>query len=136
MVLGDGGRGSTVINAANFFTTEHGSCYLHFKLPLKADEDHEMIHLRVRGYAYGEAKIVDATLVGYCYKPSDNVINVETQGSHQPALYKGSDQMIYARLFFPNNYFLTVTIDTTRVGNGRLFKRGDIEIIKSSSSTL
>ena len=135
-VLGDGGMGSTVINAASFFTGEKGSCYLHFKLPLKADINYDMIHLHIRGYAYGEAKIIDATLVGYCYKPRDNVINVETQGTHQPTLYKGSDKTIYARLYFPNCYFLTVTVDTTKVGNGKLFRRGDIEIIKSSQSTL
>ena len=135
-VFGDGNQGSTVVNAASALFSEGGNCYLHFKLPLKADENHEMFHLHIRGYAYGEAKVIDATLVGYCYKPSANVINVGVEGSHQPALYKGSDNAIYGRLYFPNCYYLTVAVDTLRVGNGRLLRRGDIEIIKSENETL
>jgi hypothetical protein len=135
-VFGDGGHGSTVVNAANFFTGESGSCYLHFKLPLKADVNNEMIHLHFRGYAYGAAEVVDTTVVGYCYVPANNVINVGVSGTHSPALYKGSDGYIYARMHFPSCYYLTVAVDTTRVGNGRLFRRGEIEVIKSDNATL
>ncbi|TMO67473.1 hypothetical protein [Pseudoalteromonas aurantia] len=135
-IIGDGGHGTRAINVAHLFTPEQGATFVHIKLPLKADTNHEMFHLKVSGYAYGEAKLVDATLVGYCYKPRDNVININTAGSHSPHLYKGADGYIYGRLTFTSQYYLTLSIDTMRVGNGRLFKHGDIELIRSDAETL
>ncbi|MBD1582494.1 hypothetical protein [Pseudoalteromonas sp. S16_S37] len=135
-IIGDGNFGTRAINVARYFTGSGGKANLHFKLPLKADTDHDMFHLKIYGYAYGEAKIVESTLVGYCYKPSNNVINIEVNGTHSPHLYKGSDGYIYARLSFETFYYLTVSVDTMRVGNGRLLKHGDIEIIRSEQETL
>ncbi|NOU49527.1 hypothetical protein HG263_03055 [Pseudoalteromonas sp. JBTF-M23] len=135
-IIGNGGYGSRAINVANFFTNDSGVTNLHFKLPFKADTDHAMFHLHITGYAYGEGKIVDATLVGYCYKVVENVINVDTVGTHTPHVYKGSDGHIYGRLSFTNQYYLTLSVDTMRVGNGRLYKHGDIEIIRSEQETL
>ncbi|CAM3965945.1 hypothetical protein [Pseudoalteromonas byunsanensis] len=135
-VIGDGGYGSRAINVANFFTNDTGATHLHFKLPFKADADHAMFHLHIKGYAYGEGKAVDATMVGYCYKAVENVINVDVVGTHAPHVYKGADGYIYGRLSFSNQYYLTISVDTMRVGNGRLYKHGDIEIIRSELETL
>ncbi|MCF6435205.1 hypothetical protein [Pseudoalteromonas sp. MMG022] len=135
-VIGNGGYGSRAINVANFFTNDSGVTNLHFKLPFNAATDHAMFHLHIKGYAYGEGKVVDATMVGYCYKAVEDVINIDAVGTHAPHVYKGSDGHIYGRLSFSNQYYLTVSVDTMRVGNGRLYKHGDIEIIRSQQETL
>ncbi|KNC65019.1 hypothetical protein AC626_25785, partial [Pseudoalteromonas rubra] len=68
----------------------------------------------------------------YCYATDKNVRNIECIGSHAPTLYRGSDGYAYCRLSFENIYHLTLTVDTMRVGNGRLLKKGDVEVIVSA----
>jgi hypothetical protein len=135
-IIGDGGHGTRAINVASYFTNGSGATYLHFKLPYNLKIDNKMYHLHIRGYAYGESKAVDATIVGYCYKNGNKLCYLNATGSHQPTSYVGSNNDIYARMYFPNKYYLTVTIDTIKVGNGTLLKSGDIEIIDSRNSTI
>ncbi|MCG7536506.1 hypothetical protein [Pseudoalteromonas sp. OOF1S-7] len=135
-VIGDGGKGTLSFGIAQFFTSGSGPTTVHLRLPLNVKTMDEMFHLKVRGYAYHEAKVVDATFVGYAYATYGDLINEQAIGSHLPTLYVGSDDHVYCRLSFAQKHFLTFSVDAMRVGNGRLFRSGDIEVIESDVEQL
>ncbi|WP_046005602.1 hypothetical protein [Pseudoalteromonas rubra] len=132
-VIGDGGLGTLSMGIAHFFTSGSGPTKVHLRLPLNVKTHDEMFHLKVRGYAYHEGKVVDATFVGYSYARIGELIKKQAIGSHLPTLYVGSDDHVYCRLSFTHKHFLTFSVDAMRVGNGRLLKAGDIEVIESDA---
>lgn len=137
-VYGTGGSyGSTA--QGDFTSTELGSStnvYMHFKVPLNVNANSEMFWFNIKGYSYGTAKIIEETLVGYCYQPTRVLQNVATFGNMTPAVYVDTSGNIVMRILIPNIYYTTVRIDTMRVGNGRLFNLGDLKTKLSLSDTV
>ncbi|MCJ8204087.1 hypothetical protein [Pseudomonas sp. RGM2987] len=137
-VYGTGGPyGSTA--QGDFMSTELGSStnvYMHFKVPLNVNANSEMFWFNIKGYSYGTAKIIEETLVGYCYQPSRVLQNVSTFGNMTPAVYVDTSGNIVMRILIPNIYYTTVRVDTMRVGNGRLFNLGDLKTKLSLSDTV
>lgn len=110
--------------------------YLHFKIPLNVNIHTEMFWFNIKGYNYGAAKIIDETIVGYCYKPDLTLINTAAFGNLTPAVYKAANGDIVLRVLLSNAYFSTIRIDTMRVGNGRLFNVGDLTAKISLADTV
>ncbi|MCO7190215.1 MULTISPECIES: hypothetical protein [unclassified Pseudoalteromonas] len=135
-VIGDGGKGTLSFGVANFFSSGTGPTTIHLRLPLNVKTTDEMFHLKVRGYAYHEAQVVDATFVGYAHKNYGALIKEQAIGTHLPTLYVGSDDHVYCRLSFTQKHFLTFSVDAMLVGNGRLFRAGDINVIESDDEQL
>ncbi|KZN34934.1 hypothetical protein [Pseudoalteromonas luteoviolacea] len=135
-VLGDGTRGTKSVAIAGFFTTEGGATNMHLKLPFKIDTHNCMFHLNIYGYEYGSNKIVDATFTGYCYASNNRLYQSRTSGSHEPIVYVGTDQHIYLRITLESQYYLTLSVDSTYVGNGRVLKPGDVHFISSTEAQL
>ena len=100
--------------------------YLHLKVPVNINVHSEMLWFHLTGYAFGSAKIIDETIVGYSYAPSKALINNNAIGNFSPTLYTDASGNVVIRLLFPSIYFTTLKIDTMRVGNGRLFNKGDL----------
>ncbi|MCF2910091.1 hypothetical protein L1285_17390 [Pseudoalteromonas sp. DL2-H2.2] len=130
-IIGDGERGTLSMGIAHFFTSGYGSTNVHLRLPLNVEVDTEMFHLKVRGYAYHEAKAIDATFVGYAYAHVDNLVQEQATGTHLPTLYVGEDKHVYCRLSFEKKHYAMFSVDAMRVGSGRLLKAGDIRVIES-----
>lgn len=123
----------------DFVSTDLGSSvnvYMHFKVPLNLNVNSEMFWFNIKGYSYGTAKIIDETLVGYCYQPNRTLHNASTFGNMTPAVYVDANGNIVMRILIPNIYYTTVRIDTMRVGNGRLFNLGDIKTKVSLADTV
>ncbi|WP_338724579.1 hypothetical protein V9L16_09985 [Pseudomonas tolaasii] len=118
------------LSQGEFVTTELGNManvYMHFKVPLNINVNSEMFWFNIKGYSYGTAKIIDETLVGYCYQPERSLHSVSTFGNMAPAVYVDSNGNVVMRILIPAIYYTTVRIDTMRVGNGRLFAQGDLK---------
>ncbi|MGN8276863.1 hypothetical protein ACLEJQ_00355 [Pseudomonas sp. SMV71] len=135
------GTGGTYGSSAqgDFTSTELGSStnvYMHFKVPLNVNANSEMFWFNIKGYSYGTAKIIEETLVGYCYQPSRVLQSVSTFGNMTPAVYVDTSGNIVMRILIPNIYYTTIRIDTMRVGNGRLFNLGDLKTKLSLSDTV
>jgi hypothetical protein len=133
--------GSTREGILKFFTDNQNSTNIfHIKLPYKVNRDHAMYHIKAFGYAYGAAYIIDVTWVGYCYKPNGNIISTKSYVAASTAItagqYVGSDSFVYLWLKLPTTYYSTLRIDSMRVGNGTLLKKGDLELIVSNSNQL
>ena len=135
-VLGDGSIGSTVINAASVFSPVGGEAYIHLRLPFKTDTDAQMFHLHVRGYLYASAEVLDTTLVGYCYRVENALLNTQATGTHTADFYTTADNTVCCSIPLPSGYYATAVVDTTRVGAGRLIKRGEIEMSITSEPRL
>ena len=135
-VIGEGIRGTRGFAIANYFTSTSGVTNMHVKLPYKIDTHNHMFHIHIKGYAYGENAIVDAVFTGYCYKNGNRLHQSKTMGTHEPIVYVGSDQHIYLRLSFTNQYYLTLSADSIRVGNGTVLGAGDIEFINNIATEL
>ncbi|MCX4026628.1 hypothetical protein H0A36_00490 [Endozoicomonas sp. SM1973] len=100
--------------------------YVHFKTPLNINKHSEMFWFNIRGYSYGSASIINETIAGYCYKTNLDLISMDNHGNMSPEAYKDSKGNVVLRIFLPNCYYTTISIDTMRVGNGRLFENGDL----------
>lgn len=123
----------------DFAATDLGvstNIYMHFKIPLNINVNSEMFWFNIKGYSYGTAKIIEETLVGYCYQPTRTLQNVSTFGNMTPACYVDTAGNIVMRILVPNIYFTTIRIDTMRVGNGRLFNLGDLKTKLSLAETV
>lgn len=110
--------------------------YMHFQIPLNLNINSEMFWFNIKGYSYGTAKIIDETLVGYCYQANRTLLNVSAFGNMTPAVYVDANGNIVMRILVPNIYYTTVRIDTMRVGNGRLFNLGDLKTKVSLADTV
>jgi hypothetical protein len=53
-----------------------------------------------------------------------------------PACYVDTNGNIVMRILVPSIYYTTIRIDTMRVGNGRLFKLGDLKTKLSLAETV
>ncbi|MGE1173732.1 hypothetical protein [Pseudomonas sp. BW7P1] len=137
-VTGTGGV-QTVGAQGDFTATDLGTSlnvYMHFKIPLNINVNSEMFWFNIKGYTYGTAKIIEETLVGYCYQPTRTLQNVSTFGNMTPAVYVDASGNIVMRILVPNIYYTTIRIDTMRVGNGRLFNLGDLKTKLSLAETV
>ncbi|MCE6979664.1 hypothetical protein EI534_20245 [Pseudomonas frederiksbergensis] len=137
-VYGTGGIQGTQAQG-DFVPTDLGvstNVYMHFKLPMNINVNSEMFWFNIKGYSYGTAKIIDETLVGYCYQPTRTLQNVSTFGNMTPAVYVDTNGNIVMRILVPSIYYTTVRIDTMRVGNGRLFNLGDLKTKLSLAETV
>lgn len=126
-------QGTTKVNgvgaSGGFTATDLGTIenvYLHFRVPLNVNVNSEMFWFNIKGYSYGAAKIIEETLVGYCYQPTRALQQASTFGNMAPALYVDTNGNIVMRILVPNVYYTTIRVDTMRVGNGRLFNVSDI----------
>lgn len=129
----------TPLSIGDFVSTELGSMgnvYVHFKVPLNINVNSEMFWFNIQGYSYGTARIIDETLVGYCYQPNRSLHSVSTFGNMTPAAYVDTNGNIVLRILIPSIYYTTIRIDTMRVGNGRLFNVGDLKTQLSLSETV
>jgi hypothetical protein len=128
-VYGTGGP-SGVASAGDFPTIDLGSTenvYVHFKTPLNVRVDDAMFWFNLRGYCYGSSSIIDETIVGYCYHPQVDIIRKHSVGNMHPDSYHDQNGNVVLRILLPSAYYTTLCIDTMRVGDGRLFKRGDLK---------
>ena len=132
--------GTRALAIASYFTSDNLSRFIHIKTALRPDSHSEMFHLNITGYCYGESKAVDMTFVGYCYSADATLLSVGVIGSHVldtlPAAYITSDGFIAVRIYFPTTYFLSLVVDSMRVGNGRLLSSADIQIINAAEEAL
>ncbi|KZN53317.1 hypothetical protein [Pseudoalteromonas luteoviolacea] len=135
-ILGNGGIGTRSIDIAKFFTAELGATYIHLKLPYKLDRDNRMYHIKVSGYEFHKAKIIDTTFVGYCYNQGNRLGYKQELGTHEPFSYVGSDSHVYLRLTIEDKYYLNLSVDSMYVGNGMILKPGDISVIESTELEL
>lgn len=147
-VTGTGDRGSRAFGLADIFSdtpASEGAHFVHIKTPLRPDTNTEMFHFTMSGYLYEPGEVVQATVAGYCYQPVEAIINATFSGTHEPvdgsgnpipAIYESSDGYVTLRLKVPTAYWLTMVVDCMKVGNGRLFIRGDLSIQISKSETI
>jgi len=113
----------------------NANVYLHLKVPINVNVNSEMMWFHLTGYAFGAAKIIDETIVGYSYAPSKTILNNGASGNFSPTMYKDASGNVVLRLLFTSIYYTTLKIDTMRVGNGRLFEKGDLVARLSLNAT-
>jgi len=110
--------------------------YVHFKTPLNVNRDSHMFWFHMTGYSFGSSKIIDETLVGYCYAVQQALISSNGFGNLSPTVYVDPNGNVVLRLLFPSIYYTTIHIDTMQVGDGPLFQHGDLEVQYSYSATV
>lgn len=132
------GPGARTINVASFFTSSaSATAYVHIKTPFRPAIDQNMYHFKVSGFAFDQAKDIDLTFVGYSTASAiSSQSNRDPQAIYSPAQYVGSDGYIYLRFKPANIYYVTLTVDSIYVGNGRIVKPGEVTISTSANTTL
>ncbi|GGI82045.1 hypothetical protein GCM10007978_19780 [Shewanella hanedai] len=151
-VIGDGSAGSRRLNVFRTMIYEgkdhvpesekpdnwvptNGPLYLHFKTGLNTAVDVSMFHYRIGGYAYGQSTIIDETLVGYSYEPSNTIHNINTDGNLEPVVYRAPNGDVYLRIKSLNLYFTGLYIDAMHITGG-LPDKDSIELTISPNETL
>lgn len=123
----------------DFTPTDLGSranVYLHFKTPLNVNENNEMFWFNIKGYSFGSASAINETIAGYCYSANQNISNKVAVGTFNPDSYTDTAGNVILRIKIPDIYYTTIKVDSMKVGNGRLFKLGDLTAEMSLLSEL
>ncbi|HFQ4959197.1 TPA: hypothetical protein ACGUPM_002650 [Vibrio vulnificus] len=110
--------------------------FIHLKTPMNINTSDEMFWFNIRGYCYGASKIIDETIVGYCYAPQRNIINKASFGELLPESYYDSAGNVILRIKVPNCYFTTIRVDTMRVGTTTLFDINSLDAKVSLTETV
>lgn len=110
--------------------------YIHFKTPMNINTSDEMFWFNIRGYCYGSSSVIDETIVGYAYSPQRNIINKAAFGHMSPESYADSAGNVIFRIKIPIAYFVTLRIDTMRVGTSKLFDIGSLDTKVSLTATV
>ena len=92
--------------------------YFHMKTDL-ATNSSAMFLITVRGYAYGQGKVVFCQTCGYCYSSTNTIINVQNKswdGTTEVTTYKTSDGYVAIR-FTPggwSSYYMGFWVDISQ----------------------
>lgn len=134
-------RGTKEYAILRHYNNPSGTKTFHIKTPMRIDQDTDMYFFKAEGYAFGGGgEIIDIVWVGYCYQPSGVILSKKTKVGRSDTItagqYVGSDNHVYIWFKTPSNNNNTFAIDTMRVGNGPLFKKGDLEVILSDAAEL
>lgn len=134
-------RGTKAFTILKHYNQPSGTQTFHIKTPMSIDIESDMFYFKADGYAFGAGgEIIDIVWAGYCYKPSGSLLAAKTRVERSDTItagqYIGSDNHIYLWFKTPSNNNNTFAIDTMRVGNGPLFKKGDLEVILSDATEL
>lgn len=140
-IIGDGSVGTRTINAAaGVFTTDanvYQKMYYHIKLPLRAGIDTGMFRIELKGYHFGEPKMIQDGFAGYVHWNNPNAFAIDVDGTSNPAIYTGTDNHVYCRIETVSSaYYMTLSVDSMYVGNGRVINPGEITITESTEATL
>jgi len=141
-----GERGAQSLNIARFWTDTHDSSashYIHIKTPFLKSQN-RMYCIRAQGYAYNGppsrgGSFVDLIWTGYLYSTSIiHTSNHDPSGNLNPTQYisANSPYNLYLRFGPLDPYYLTITINSIRVGNGTVLYPGDITITASTTASL
>lgn len=110
--------------------------YVHFKTPMKVNRDSHMFWFHFSGYAFGSGKLVDEIFVGYAYAPQNALINQVSVGQLSPYSYVDANRNVILRLTLSSIYYLTLRVDTMRVGDGPLFDNDCFEVQYSTAGSV
>ena len=91
--------------------------YFHMKTDMPTNSGC-MFLFTLRGYAYGQGKVMFAQTVGYCYSSSNTIINTENKswdGHTVLSTYKSSDGYVVLRAHLPSwsSYYSGFVIDVS-----------------------
>lgn len=93
--------------------------YIHLKTNQTMNS--VMFAVQFQGYEYGSGKPIDATVVGYPYGPSNDVINKGTSGTHTCGSYKSSDGCVVLTIYVASTYFLGLILNQIGAGPQGLY---------------
>jgi hypothetical protein len=121
--------------------------YVHILLPADfTNTDNQMFLLEIKGYnfgASGSATLLLNLMIGGYVTPASNggpirsVAVWSAQGDFAPtAYYSNTYNRGIARFYLSRPYYTSYAVNSMCVGNGRIIKPGELQIIYSSSATL
>lgn len=107
--------------------------YVHLKT--NQTINNVMFCVKFNGYAYGEGKPIDATVVGYPYIPNNNIINIGTYGSHVCGAYRSADGRVVLTIYLTSTYFVGFLLDQIGAGPQGMFPLYITDASLSTSAT-
>lgn len=117
-----------------YYTTDNvASRYVHLKTNQTMNS--VMFAVQFQGYEYGSSKSIDATVVGYPYGPSNDVINKGTSGTHTCGAYKSSDGYVVLTIYCANIYYLGFILNQIGAGPQGMFPLVITSATYSASAT-
>jgi len=143
--------GVTSLNVARGWTygyndvTGNLSFYTHILLPPDFNQNnYQMFLLEIKGYNFrsATAQLINLIVGGYVTPVSNggpirNVSAWQALGDFNPtAYYSSTYNRGVVRFYLSNAYYASFVVNSICVGNGRIIKPGELQIIYSSSATL
>jgi hypothetical protein len=134
-------------NVARGFYHGQSPTYVHILLPSDFNNTgYQMFLLEIKGYNFGAgtstALLLNLMIGGYVTPASNggpirNVTGWSAQGDFAPtAYYSNTYNRGIARFYLSRPYYTSYAVNSMCVGNGRIIKPGELQIIYSSSATL
>jgi hypothetical protein len=135
--------GSYVLGNGRWWQTNGGAQYLHFVLPARYNQnDSKMWCIEIKGYDFARPGIINIMIGGYVTPPSNGgpmsrVAVWDAIGYYSPTAYYSSNYACgVARIYFPDQYYASFTVNSIASGNGDVIAPDELRIIQSGSSTI
>ena len=100
------------------FLSQATFTYAHMKTNIPWASATQMYSVKFTGHEYGAAKAVDTNLVWYNYNPSNQPVNIGSNGTHTAGLYSSSDGYTVMRITFTNGYYTAFTVSQYPTAQG------------------
>jgi len=117
--------------------------YVHILLPSDFNNSNsQMFLLEIKGYNFTNAYLLNLMIGGYVTPASNggpirNVTGWSAQGDFAPtAYYSNTYNRGIARFYLSRAYYTSFVVNSICVGNGRIIKPGELQIIYSTSATI
>jgi len=117
--------------------------YAHILLPSDFNNTNsQMFLLEVKGYNFTNSYLLNLMIGGYVTLASNggpirNVTSWSAQGDFAPtAYYSNTYNRGIARFYLSRPYYTSFVVNSICVGNGRIIKPGELQIIYSTNATI
>ena len=135
--------GSYVLGNGRWWNTAGGAQYIHFVLPSRYNQNNSLMWcLEIKGYDFARPGIINIMIGGYVTPPSNGgpmsrVAAWDAQSYYSPTAYYSSTYGAgVARIYMPDRYYASFTVNSIASGNGDVIAPNELRIIESSSSTI
>lgn len=135
--------GSYVLGNGRWWNTAGGAQYIHFLLPSRYNQNNSLMWcLEIKGYDFAAPRIINVMIGGYVTPPSNGgpmsrVAVWDATSAYSPTAYYSSNYACgVARIYMPDRYYASFTVNSIASGNGDIIAPDELRIFESANSTI
>lgn len=140
---GSSDSGTYVLGNGKYFETAGGATYVHILLPSRYNSSNsKMFCIEIKGYDFIRPGIINIMIGGYVTPPSNGgpmsrAVGWDATSYYSPTAYYSSNyNRGVARIYLPDKYYVSFTVNSIASGNGDIILPTEMTIIGSTSAEI